>query len=362
MAILLPKAKTAIPRESLPLKPPHQWALFTLCGTGAIALHLALLVLMGLVPWRAFSEGDVAPAERLVIGKLPVPTWIDSQNDLPEELAFEEPSPDQWGESFDSQLVLPLTTTGVTKRPGDSQRYSPSSGSGNPFDTEARIPPSLLADGNEDFGKLLARLQKDGLDIVITFDSTGSMQGEIDQVKDQIERIGSVLFQLIPKTRISICTYRDEGDDYVVKGLPLTDSLAEVALYLKDVQASGGGDGPEAVDQGLEWSIEKNDFRRRARKVILLFGDAPPRASRVVRCQKLVSDFRHSGGVVSTVTCRNTKRMDAFVSIAQIGRGESFLTDDEQQIMSQLIVLVFGSQHRAIVLEAFDLLQPELNQ
>ena len=317
---------------------------------------------MGLVPWKAFSEGDVAPAKRIVIGKLPVPTWIDSQNDLPEELASEEPSPNQWGESFDSQLVLPLTTTGVTERPGDSQRYSPSSGSGDPFDTEARIPPSLLADGNEDFGKLLARLQKDGLDIVITFDSTGSMQGEIDQVKDQIERIGSVLFQLIPKTRISICTYRDEGDDYVVKGLPLTDSLAEVALYLKDVQASGGGDGPEAVDQGLQWSIEKNGFRRRARKVILLFGDAPPRASRVVRCQKLVSDFRHSGGVVSTVTCRNTKRMDAFVSIAQIGRGESFLTDDEQQIMSQLIVLVFGSQHRAIVLEAFDLLQPELNQ
>lgn len=359
---MLPKAKTAIPREALPLKAPRQWALIAVCGTGAIALHLVLLVLMGLVPWGVFREETAAPAERIVIGQLPLPTRLDPSNDLPEQLSAEEPSPEQWSESFDSQLVLPLTTKDLAERPVDSQRYSPSAGSGDPFDVEARIPPSLLSGGNEDFGNLLARLQKDGLDIVITFDSTGSMQGEIDQVKDQIERIGSVLFQLIPKTRISICTYRDEGDDYVVKGLPLTDNLAGITLYLKDVQASGGGDEPEAVDQGLEWSIEKNDFRRRARKVILLFGDAPPRASRVVRCQKLVSDFRNSGGVVSTVTCRNTKRMDAFVSIAQIGRGESFLTDDERQIMSQLIVLVFGSQHRAKVLEAFDLLQPELDQ
>ena len=188
------------------------------------------------------------------------------------------------------------------------------------------------------------------------------MQGEIDQVKDQIERIGGVLFKLIPKTRISICTYRDQGDAYVVKGLPLTDNLAEIVLYLSDIQAAGGGDEPEAVDDGLQWSIEKNDFRRRARKVILLFGDAPPRASRVVRCQKMVSDFRNAGGVVSTVTCRKPDRMDEFVSIAQLGRGESFLTQDEQQIMSQLIVLVFGSQHRAKVLEAFDLLQPGLGQ
>ena len=48
------------------------------------------------------------------------------------------------------------------------------------------------------------------------------MGGEIDQVKRQIERIGQTLMTLIPKTRISVCTYRDKGDEYVVKGLPLT--------------------------------------------------------------------------------------------------------------------------------------------
>ena len=36
--------------------------------------------------------------------------------------------------------------------------------------------------------------------------------------------------------------------------------------------------------------------------------------------------------------------------------GEAFVTADERQIMTQLIVLVFGSRHRAKVMEAFKLL------
>src|SRR5690606_12017766 len=61
-----------------------------------------------------------------------------------------------------------------------------------------------------------------GMDIVIVFDSTGSMGGETDQVKRQIERIGSALTKLVPKARISLCTYRDEHDEYIVRGTPLT--------------------------------------------------------------------------------------------------------------------------------------------
>ena len=48
--------------------------------------------------------------------------------------------------------------------------------------------------------------------------------------------------------------------------------------------------------------------------------------------------------------------MDEFISIAQLGRGEAFLTRNEREIMTQLMVLVFGSKHRKKVLEAFDLL------
>ena len=144
----------------------------------------------------------------------------------------------------------------------------------------------------------------------------------------------------------------------MVKGLPLTSSLNEVVDYLADIQAGGGGDEPEAVDQGLRWTIEKNSFRRRARKVIMVFGDAPPHAGRMDECLLLASNFRKKqGGVVSTVTCRGEELMGEFVEIAQLGGGEAFLTRDEREIMSKLIVLVFGSQHKTKVLEAFDLME-----
>jgi Mg-chelatase subunit ChlD len=224
------------------------------------------------------------------------------------------------------------------------------------FEVQPSPEATLLAGGQEDFGDLISRLKKDGLDVVIVFDSTKSMKGEIAQVKNRIERIGNVLMQLVPKTRIGICTYRDEGDEYLVKGLELTDNLTKVILYLEGIAADGGGDIPEAVHSGLKWAIEKNDFRNDARKVILLFGDAQPHPDESVLCRKLASDFRKMGGVVSTVTCRKQSTLPDFDAIAKIGGGESYLTQNEREIMSQLIVLVFGSRHRSKVLEAFDLL------
>ena len=71
----------------------------------------------------------------------------------------------------------------------------------------------------------------------------------------------------------------------------------------------------------------------------------------------MASDFRKNfGGVVSTVTCRSEDRLEEFVDIARLGGGESYLTRNEREIMTQLIVLVFGSEHRKKVIEAFDLL------
>ena len=205
---------------------------------------------------------------------------------------------------------------------------------------------------------MIQKLRRNGLDIVITFDSTGSMSGEINEVKRQIGRIGETLTKLVPRVRIGICTYRDKDDEYLVKGLPLTNDILQVQSYLDDIYASGGGDQPEAVHAGLAWPMENNNFHARARKVILLFGDAPPHRAAKTRCLELASDFNaQQDGIVSTVTCRSNERIPEFVEIAQMGGGEAFLTSDERQIMTQLLVLVFGSRYREKVLEAFSTLR-----
>ena len=165
--------------------------------------------------------------------------------------------------------------------------------------------------------------------------------------------------RLIPKAQISICTYRDEGDEFVTKGMSLTGDVSEVSRFLHSIEAGGGGDHPEAVHRGLEWAINNNQFRSQARKVILLFGDAPPHREKVQYCVTLARDFsRDQKGIVSTVTCRNEAPLPEFYEIARGGNGEAFLSTDERQIMTQIMVLVFGSRHRDKVIEAFQLMKP----
>jgi hypothetical protein len=238
-----------------------------------------------------------------------------------------------------------------------SDLASPSAGgAAGEFDLGSVSVGAGMAGGGSWDG-MLQTLRRNGLDVVIAFDSTSSMSGEIAEVKSQIERIGKTLLKLVPKARVGLVTYRDVGDAYVVQGMPLSKEVGEMRSFLYGISAGGGGDAPEAVDQGLKWAVVNNDFRTRARKVILIFGDAPPHPENLSTCLKLASDFNlQQDGVVSTVTCRRPRRMPEFQQIADSGGGEAFLTTDEQQIMTQLVVLVFGAKHREKVLEAFDLL------
>ena len=130
---------------------------------------------------------------------------------------------------------------------------------------------------DESFTEMIDYARENGLDIVLAFDSTGSMGTEINVVKERILLVGGALLSKVPSTQISVVTYRDKKDKYLVHGLPLTNNLQAIYQYLAKIEAAGGGDGPEAVEYGLKWSMT-NNFRPHARRVILLFGDAPPHA------------------------------------------------------------------------------------
>ena len=329
----------------------------SLSGISAIIIHLMLLVLLAMIPWGNFSTGEGGEGDQIMIGQLSREQLVDNPTDQLQNIEIENPSESNdidvmANESLSTSALNPLAENDFELSLG-----AISGGGRQSFEIQTENQASLLAGGAEEFGKLVSRLKNDGLDIVIVFDSSGSMQGEIDQVKGRIQRIGNALRGMIQKTRIGICTYRDVGDEYIVKGLPLTDQIGEVVTYLSRINAKGGGDKPEAVDRGLGWAIQNNQFRRSARKVILLFGDAPPHFDKNLACQKWASDFRNKQrGIVSTVTCRSPERLEEFVAIAKIGGGEAFLTTNEREIMKQLMILVFGSQHRSKVIEAFNLM------
>lgn len=358
--ITLPKPEEPKPPPSTDRPVPSNWLENSLSGLASLVIHMALLLVVALFqPAGGSGEGM---SEEVLIGVLP----SEQLSDRPEqELSTAEVKKEQQADDFEPLLeVEPPTSSAEATDGGElsAAALSPSvgqmSGAGAIDLGTVQIGGGSMAGGSGSWDGMLHSLRRNGLDIVICFDSTGSMSGEIDEVKRQISRIGTTLVTLVPRSRISICTYRDTDDEFVAKGLPLSGSIQDIQSYLDGIEAGGGGDHPEAVDEGLYWSIMQNKFRPSARKVILLFGDAPPHEEKMNRCRDLARGFREqSKGIVSTVTCRADAPLPEFYEIASLGGGEAFLSADQRQIMSQLMVLVFGSRHREKVLEAFKLLE-----
>lgn len=356
--VMLPKSRLQYGAKERRLDPPSRWMEMSLSLLSAVLIHLLALVPLALIPWGDFSTGEMGDGDQILIGQLSREQLVQTPHEQLQNVEVENPINDSQSDSLQTGLFSPLSESPLSMEEFDISMGAPMSGGSLSFEIESLTDDSVLAGGREDFGKLVSRLKKDGLDIAIVFDSTGSMQKEIDEVKNRIERIGNTLFTLIPRTRISVCTYRDRGDEYIVKGQELTDNLGKIIQFLSGVNAGGGGNVPESVDAGLSWVMTRNSWRSSARKVILVFGDAPPHSDKTQACQQMASDFRHKQrGVVSTVTCRRDYPLEDFAKIAQLGGGESFLSRDEQQIMTQLMILVFGSKHRRKVIEAFDLME-----
>ena len=140
---------------------------------------------------------------------------------------------------------------------------------------------------------------------------------------------------------------------------PLTSEPSRLLVFLNKIRAEGGGDFPEAVDDGLEMAIQKNAFRPAARKAVLLFGDAPPHANRVMRCLELAQGF-HQGqhGFISTITCQSPWSLKEFQEIARTGGGEAHVLSKPEMLMEDIVVAIFGERHRKDVFKFFDLSAP----
>lgn len=142
------------------------------------------------------------------------------------------------------------------------------------------------------------------VDIVFALDTTGSMGEEIARLKATIEIINLNLTNLPskPRVRFGLVLYKDRGDEYVTKVVPLTDKLDQFQAELDTVEAGGGGDTPEDLVQA--WSDSLNlDWDPRGVRQVYAITDAPPQfypdAGKTY--DQLARDFRSKGIKVYSV-------------------------------------------------------------
>jgi hypothetical protein len=123
-------------------------------------------------------------------------------------------------------------------------------------------------------------------------DATASMGPVLEWMRRDVARMAAA-FQTVCKepVAIGITFYRDANAGAApLRHVPLTRKLADLERELKEIQAEGGGDVPEAVLDGLAAALTRNRWSQRkvaGSKVVILVGDAPPHANTVPQCVAL---------------------------------------------------------------------------
>ncbi len=163
----------------------------------------------------------------------------------------------------------------------------PSVGSADPFSQAQRsnapqVPvraPGSDAYPEHELRWLAPRLRGE-LDLVFLVDATGSMGPHISEVRTRLlelieELRGSPLCRSL---RLGVVSYRDHAPQertYLTRVTPLTDDLDAARTAVLALSAAGGGDGPEAVTDGL-YDVVRLGWRPGAARAVAWFGDAPP--------------------------------------------------------------------------------------
>ncbi len=175
------------------------------------------------------------------------------------------------------------------------------------------------------------------VDIAFVVDATGSMGDEIDFLKKDLE---SILTQVGQKqTSRSILTgtvfYRDTDDDYLTITSPFTSEISSTVAFVKQQEAGGGGDWPEAVHTALEVTLKELQWSSNAySKLAFMILDAPAHQDHqgvIESLQRSMSKFSANGIKIIPVFCSSHSKDCEFMCrqfAVLTGGTYVFLTDD----------------------------------
>jgi hypothetical protein len=121
------------------------------------------------------------------------------------------------------------------------------------------------------------------LDMVIAFDTTGSMAAYIEAVRKEVSELVPRLFKNNEDLRLGVVAFGDYcdmknaqefGDAY--QCLMPTDNENAIVKFINESKDTSGGDGDEFYELVFKKVVEESPWREGATKVMLLISDACP--------------------------------------------------------------------------------------
>ncbi len=138
-------------------------------------------------------------------------------------------------------------------------------------------------------------------DVLFVLDCTGSMQGEIDAIKDAITGFADTIASGGVRARVGLVAFWDRlfGQEARVlsfDGEPFTGDAAVFRREVASLKAAGGGDLPESSLDALLLAL-RQPFNPQVNKVLVLVTDAPPHLpdKETQSLQEVIQAIRQTG-------------------------------------------------------------------
>ena len=180
--------------------------------------------------------------------------------------------------------------------------------------------------------RAMSELRIPPLDIVICMDITGSMAGQIEGLKQEIDDLARVLDRLAPSVGIGIVTYGDRLFDRVIEKHPIvrTDTMGSLRRFVQALEPKRttmfryhNPDFPEALERGLAEAVAQNWRPESERRYIIVIGDAAAYPEKEAIAFARAARFAETPGQhVSAVMVARRDAVAFFRQLATAGRGE----------------------------------------
>ncbi|HLZ62423.1 MAG TPA: vWA domain-containing protein [Ktedonosporobacter sp.] len=198
------------------------------------------------------------------------------------------------------------------------------------------------------------------IDVVISFDTTGSMYPVLTQVRRKVKEAVNRLMGELPSIRIGIIAhgdYCDAGQTYVTQHLDLTHDTTAITDFVQYTQATGGGDAPECYELVLH-EAQALAWRPGATRVFVLIGDDVPHAPAAnpqhLNWRTEAAALTTNGVSVYAVQALNRRHATPFYrELANLSGGFHLSLDQFSEITDMLMAICYR-QDTDLKLQAYE--------
>lgn len=234
--------------------------------------------------------------------------------------------------------------------------------------SEAKKDESKTAKKAEDTtkkAKKAAMAEKfNGMDLLISFDTTGSMYPVLTQVRREVVNFVKEMQNSVENLRIGIIAhgdYCDKDNPYTIRIMDFTTDIDKISEFVTETKATYGGDADECYELVLNAAHHVLDWRKDVNRVMVMIGDANPHAPHYPQNKNhldwnieaaILRDSNIKVFAVHALSYYRSSSKHFYEHVAEV-TGGTYLTLDQFSEVTGLILATCCSQYSLEKLDEF---------